>query len=55
VDENGCPKYFNHLIGEVLVKFESGHKANLPAVAIAALSGGLAPCFALGRDGGAGV
>jgi hypothetical protein len=46
VDENGCPKYFNHLIGEVLVKFESGHKANLPAVGIAALSGGLAPCYA---------
>jgi hypothetical protein len=46
VDEGGCPKYFNHLIGEVFVKFESGHKASLPAVAIAALSGGLAPCYA---------
>jgi len=46
VDENGCPRFFNHLIGSVMVKFESGHAANLPAVGIAALAGGLRPCAA---------
>jgi hypothetical protein len=46
VDENGCPRFFNHLIGSVLVKFESGHGANLPAVGIASLAGGLRPCAA---------
>jgi len=46
VDENGCPRFFNHLIGSVLVKFESGHGANLSAVGVAALAGGLRPCAA---------
>jgi Ca2+-binding RTX toxin-like protein len=41
--ENGCPISFNWLVGESLVKFASGHQANLPAVAVAAAPG-LPPC-----------
>ncbi len=43
-DEHGCPKDFNYLIGEEYVKFETGHMANLPAFAVAALPGGPPPC-----------
>jgi len=43
VNENGCPRYFNQLIGEVLVKTESGHAANLPAIGVSALAGGGIP------------
>ena len=43
-DENGCPATFNHLIGEAFVKFGSGHMANLAAIAVQALSGGLPSC-----------
>jgi len=46
VDESGCPRFFNHLVGESFVKFESGHMANLPATGIAALAGGQRPCAA---------
>jgi hypothetical protein len=43
VNENGCPRFFNHLIGEVLVKTETGHAANLPAIAVSDLAGGGSP------------
>ena len=43
VDDFGFPQHFNHLIGSVYVKFESGHAANLPAVGVAALAGGARP------------
>jgi hypothetical protein len=36
-DENGCPTIQNDLIGESLVKLESGHRAVLPALGVAAL------------------
>jgi hypothetical protein len=36
VDENGCPIIHNSLIGDVFVKFSSGHEANLAAESIAA-------------------
>ncbi len=40
VDERtGCPINFNHLIGDEYVKLSSGHAANLPAEAFAALAG----------------
>ena len=44
VDEHGCPANFNFLIGDEYVWFESGHAANLPAVAVAGLPGGLPLC-----------
>lgn len=44
VDESGCPDFFNNLIGSVLVKFESGHAANLSAVGIAKLAGSGVTC-----------
>jgi hypothetical protein len=50
VDENGFPQHFNHLLGSVYVKFESGHSANLPAVGIAALAGGMRPVMPLESD-----
>jgi hypothetical protein len=34
---SGCPIRFNSLIGESLVRLESGHRANLAALSIAAL------------------
>ena len=43
IDESGCPTSFNWLIGESLVKFSSGHRANLGAVAVKAAAG-LPPC-----------
>jgi uncharacterized repeat protein (TIGR01451 family) len=39
----GCPIEFNHLIGEANIKFASGHRANLPAEAVARVPGGTAP------------
>jgi hypothetical protein len=42
-DESGCPISFNWLVGESLVKFASGHQANLPALGVAAAPG-LLPC-----------
>lgn len=44
VDEFGCPNSFNYLVGEALVKFDSGHSANLAAVGVPALLGGLLQC-----------
>lgn len=44
VDEFGCPNSFNYLVGEALVKLDSGHSANLPAVGVPALLGGLLEC-----------
>ena len=43
-DDRGCPINQNDLIGGALVKFEQGHRANLPAMGIAAISGQLATC-----------
>jgi hypothetical protein len=43
-DENGCPSIQNDLIGESYVKFESGHRAVLPALGVAALGLGGAVC-----------
>ncbi|MFM8392875.1 MAG: Kelch repeat-containing protein, partial [Acidobacteriota bacterium] len=34
-DENGCPTRQNDLLGGAFVKFDTGHRANLPAVSIA--------------------
>ena len=39
VNNEGCPIYFNQLIGDEFVKFSSGHQANLGAEAISALPG----------------
>jgi hypothetical protein len=46
VDREGCPISFNYLIGDVFVKYESGHTANLPALGVSALLAGLlqVPC-----------
>ena len=45
VDERtGCPINFNFLIGDEFVKLNSGHAANLPAVAFAALTGAPPAC-----------
>lgn len=46
VDEFGCPNSFNYMVGEALVKLDSGHSANLPAVGVPALLGGLLQCGA---------
>lgn len=43
-DESGCPVIQNDLIGESLVKLESGHRATLPAQGITALGLGSAAC-----------
>jgi hypothetical protein len=37
VDEHGCPAAFNQLIGETFVRFESGHAANLGALAVSVI------------------
>ncbi|NDD63114.1 MAG: hypothetical protein EBZ36_03910, partial [Acidobacteria bacterium] len=47
VDDIGFPQHFNHLLGSVYVKFDSGHSANLPAAGIAALAGGIRPVMPL--------
>lgn len=44
VDERGCPRNFNYLIGDEYVKFTSGHAANLGAQGFAAIPGGLPLC-----------
>lgn len=38
IDEHGCPMKFNYLIGEVVVRFESGHASSLAAIGVAALA-----------------
>lgn len=38
VDKLGCPKKYNHLIGDEYVKFTSGHSANLNAQAYRAIA-----------------
>jgi hypothetical protein len=43
-DANGCPVIQNDLIGESLVKLESGHRATLPALGVAALGLGGPTC-----------
>src|SRR5581483_4952993 len=45
-DSAGCPTNFNRLIGDAYVKFQSGQAANLGAVAVPALAGGLPFCDA---------
>ncbi len=42
--QRGCPINFNHLIGSEFFKLQSGHAANLGAIAIAALPGGPMAC-----------
>ncbi|MFM8395246.1 MAG: choice-of-anchor Q domain-containing protein [Acidobacteriota bacterium] len=37
VDARGCPISFNHLIGEVLVRVESGHRTALAALGVAVI------------------
>ncbi len=44
IDESGCPISFNWLIGESIVKFSSGHRAALSAVAVKAAVG-VPPCI----------
>lgn len=43
-NEYGCPEIYNDLIGETFVKFESGHKANLPAIGVSGLAAGTQLC-----------
>ncbi len=45
-DRTGCPINFNYLIGDEFVKLSSGHAANLPAEAIAAVPGSVPACDA---------
>lgn len=45
-DDRGCPISQNDLIGESFIRFERGHSANLTAMGIAALPGGLPACTA---------
>jgi hypothetical protein len=45
-DASGCPVNFNFLIGGALVKFQSGHAANLPAQSAMALTGWSTICGA---------
>jgi hypothetical protein len=40
----GCPTSFNYLIGDEYVKFNSGHAANLGAIAFSQLAGGIEMC-----------
>ncbi|MBL8186413.1 MAG: S8 family serine peptidase [Acidobacteria bacterium] len=40
----GCPTSFNYLIGDEYVKFNTGHAANLGAIAFSQLAGGLPTC-----------
>ena len=43
-DGNGCPEVHNHLVGESQVRLESGHRAALPALSVAALGLGGPTC-----------
>ncbi len=45
-DDKGCPVNFNFLIGDAYVTFDSGHAANLAAIGVSALAGGLPACDA---------
>ena len=38
IDSNGAPLLHNHLVGDLYIKFSSGHQAGLGAVAVAAKS-----------------
>ncbi len=42
--QRGCPINFNHLVGSEFFKLQSGHAANLGAIAIAAVPGGPMAC-----------
>lgn len=44
VDQTGCPRNFNYLIGDLYVKFASGHMASVAAESISAMTGALPPC-----------
>jgi len=44
VDANGCPVIGNYLIGGSVVRFESRHHANLPAIGVSGLVQGLPLC-----------
>ena len=44
VDDRGCPVAFNHLLGEVRVRFESGHAAALPALGVAVIDPATLSC-----------
>ncbi|HMZ20536.1 MAG TPA: putative Ig domain-containing protein [Blastocatellia bacterium] len=46
VDAAGCPTNFNFLIGDEFVKFQSGHAANLSALAVTAIAGSVSACDA---------
>ncbi|MEY3283064.1 MAG: hypothetical protein RIR86_1077, partial [Acidobacteriota bacterium] len=46
IDETGCPKISNHLIGGAVVRFESDHRATLPAIGVAGISVATPPCLA---------
>jgi len=43
VNDEGCPRNFNYLVGSAFVRFESGHAASLPALGVPAIS--LPPCL----------
>jgi hypothetical protein len=44
VNPIGCPTSFNYLVGDEYVKFNSGHAANLGAIAFSQLAGGIEMC-----------
>ena len=46
INDQGCPIAFNHLVGESLVRFESGHSAALAAQAAAVVDPGAIACQA---------
>ena len=46
VDARGCPRRFNHLIGEVAVRFDGGASAYLGAIGVPALATGEMLCSA---------
>jgi len=44
VNQNGCPTIGNYLVGGSVVRFQSGHLANLPAIGISGLAQTSPPC-----------
>jgi hypothetical protein len=46
IGEDGCPAAFNHLIGESLIRFESGHSAALTAPAVTLIDAAQVDCHA---------
>jgi hypothetical protein len=44
VNPIGCPTSFNYLVGDEYVKFNTGHAANLGAIAFSQIAGGLPAC-----------